>query len=164
MSGISAVSMIRFVYSNSASFGTEKLTPETKAKLVALGVDISSVKTEREGKMKLREAQMERYFGGETIENTKPKDDTVLIEARELAEKLDILISEHESVDEITDKIAEKLEKMKSAAGEDFDKCADVNYYERQLSQIENAQQSQIDLSASMNLTANMNMAFHGLY
>ena len=85
-------------------------------------------------------------------------------QARELAEKVGISVAESDTVDDIVDKISEKIEEMKVSAGEDFDKKSDVAYYERELAQLETAQMSQINLSATMNLTANMNMIYHGLY
>ena len=166
MAGISTISMVSYMYaSRSGKKPNEPLTAETRAKLLALGVNISGIKTEAEGKMKLREVEADRYAGGSTVDKKEGnKEDAVLEQARELAEKIGISVAESDPVDDIVDKISEKIEEMKVSAGEDFDKKSDVAYYERELAQLETAQMSQINLSATMNLTANMNMIYHGLY
>ena len=166
MAGITPISLVRYINSTSISFDAgQKLSAQTKSKLIALGVDANMIKTEKEGQIKLREAQLERYSNNQNVSFKKDQEtNDVLQEARNLASKLDIQTSENDTVDEIVDKITNKISEMKTNAGEDFDKLADVNYYEKQLAMLETAHLSQIDLNATLNLTANMNAFYHGLY
>ncbi len=165
MAGVSAVSMVNYMYSLKSSYSqnNDELTAATRAKLSALGVDTKYIKTEAEGQIKLKEAQIER-FSNSSEESQNNSTDDVLEEAKELAAKLDVYIASTDTIDDIIDKLTAKIEQMKEDAGEDFDKLADVNYYERELAMIEKSNMSQLELSASMNLTANLNIAFHGLY
>ena len=143
--------------------GAQPLTAATKAKLSALGVDTKDIKTESEGKMRLQEAQMSRNSES-TDKVSKSNSDSILEEAKTLAKKLNISVGKHENINDILDKITNKISEMKADAGNDFDKLANVGSYDKELSMLESSHLSQIDLSATMNLTANMNMVYHGLY
>ncbi len=165
MSGIQAIDMLNYYNMTNMRFGQKKLTPLTRSKLTALGVDTHFIKTESEGLLKLREAETER-----TNSKNKNKDAKVTAEeqnledARTLAKKLDISVSDTYTLNDLISKIKAKINEMKVQAGNDFDKLESVGYYERRLAGIEDTQFSSINLSASMNITANMNIAFHGIY
>lgn len=162
MSGINPIDMIR--YGALISPYRDKLTPSTRAKLIALGVDVSNIKTETEGKTKLMEALSDRLTYERKPELKLNKNDKLLEEARDLADKLDISVHDNDTVNDIIEAINIKVDELKAEAGEDFDKQAYASSYEKELSLLEKSHNSMIDLSASMNLTANMNVAFHGLY
>ena len=164
MAGITPINMLSMYSIGMASGGSQRLTATTKAKLEALGVDTKEIRTEAEGQMKLKEAQMSSSSGVQQSKPASPNEDSVLEEAKALASKLDISVSSTDTVDEIVDKITEKIEDMKLDAGKDFDKQANIKQYETELAMLEKSHMSQIDLSATMNLTASMNMAYHNLY
>ena len=166
MAGVSAVSMIGYMNNISVAYGGQKLSAATKAKLEALGVDTRNIKTEAEGKMKLREIQIEGTNIVSGTKNTKKEVqvDEALNKARARAYKLNVSYSDHDNVDDIVYKIKVKIEEMFKAAGEDNDKKANAAYYAGLLEEVKQMQQSKLTLSLGMNISANMNIAFHGLY
>lgn len=164
MAGITPINMLSMYSLGMVNGGSQRLTATTKAKLEALGVDTKEIRTEAEGQMKLKEAQMSSTSGSQQTKQASPKEDGALEEAKSLAAKLDVSVSSTDTVDEIVDKIADKIEDIKADAGKDFDKQADIKQYESELAMLEKSHMSQIDLSATMNLTASMNMAYHNLY
>lgn len=166
MSGISAVSMIGYMNNVSAIYQGQRLSAATKAKLEALGINTSNIKTEAEGKIKLQEALLERASQNEkTAKSDKnSKTDSALERAKWLAKKLNVYYSNYDKTDDIIYKIKLKVEEMLQAAGEDSDKKANAAYYAGLLEEVKQMQQSQLSLNMGMNISANMNIAFHGLY
>ena len=165
MAGISAISMIRFMQTTKSSNGKkDKLSEATKAKLIALGVDITGIVSELEGQMKLAEAQMERLSGSSNNNHKNTENNSVLTQARALAHDLSISYTDNDTVDDLIYKITAKINELKVAAGDDIDKSSKVSSFEKRLDELKNSQLSQLQLNASMNLMSNMNIAFHGLY
>ena len=165
MAGISAISLVRYMqavkFSNAEN---NKLTEATKAKLIALGVDIKGIATESEGQMKLKEAQFERVSGTSAQNKKTSENNSVLQQARKLAHELNVSYSERDTINDLISKITARINELKTAAGDDFDKKEKVNYYQGRLDELEKSYLSQLELSASMSLMSNMNKAFHGLY
>jgi len=164
MSGITPINMISF--GALISPYRDKLTPETRAKLIALGIDVSNIQTETEGQAKLKEAQADK-----TIYERKPElkqklnqKDKMLEKAKSLAEKLNISVSDSDNVDRIIELIKSRIKEIKFTKGKDWDKNNFVLEMEKELGLIEQPQQAIIDLNSSLNLTANLNMAYHNLY
>ena len=95
MSGISAVSMIGYMNNISAIYQGQRLSAATKAKLEALGINTSNIKTEAEGKIKLQEVLLERASKHEkTAKSDKnSKTDSALERAKWLAKKLNVWLS-----------------------------------------------------------------------
>ena len=165
MAGIYPINLL--IYSFSSPYGGQPLTYATKSKLQALGVETRYIRTEAEGQQKLRIAEAERWTKG--ISSTKKKatektEDENLRLARELADKLNVSYNSDENVTEICSRIQQKLDTMRTEAEDDFDKNANVDYYQKKLDEIESFDLSKSQLASSMNLTANMNIAFHNLY
>ena len=165
MAGISAISLIRYMQTLQFANGeNNRLTETTKAKLIALGVDITGIVTESEGQMKLREAEFERVSGASNQSKKTSENNSALQEARKLAHDLNVPYSDNDTVDDLIGKIAVRINELKIAAGDDFDKKENLGYYEKRFEELQNSYISQLQLDASMSLMANMNIAFHGLY
>ncbi len=165
MAGISAISLIRYMQTLQFANGeNNRLTETTKAKLIALGVDITGIVTESEGQTKLREAEFERISGPSNQSKKTSENNSALQEARKLANDLNVSYSDTDTVDDLIGKISTRINELKIAAGDDFDKKEKVVQYERRLEEIINSYTSQLQLDASMSLMSNLNIAFHGLY
>lgn len=166
MAGISAVSLGAYMNRLSFSSGGQPLTAATKAKLRALGIDISNIKTEAEGKAKLMAAQVERSSSAGASKKVKKsgREDVVMEKVKLLADNLNVKYSDNDTVDDIINRIAAKVEKLLAEAGDDKTKQSNAIYYSGRLNEVKRMQKSQIDLNASMNVSASMNIAFHGLY
>ena len=166
MAGVSAVSLIGYMNMLSSAYQGQKLSRATKAKLEALGVNTFGIKTEAQGRMKLQEVNIDRSNRTEKSKKSSKttKTDEVLEKARQLADDLNVSYSDSDTVDDILYKISSKVEKLMSDAQNDEAKQADAVYYSGRLNEVKRMQQSQIDLNASMNITASRNIAFHGLY
>ena len=65
MAGISAIGLGAYINRLSYSTGGQPLTPATKAKLEAMGIDTTNIKTEAEGKAILAAAMAERSNSAE---------------------------------------------------------------------------------------------------
>ena len=166
MAGIYPINILTYSLGN-ANGGQQPLTAATKAKLQALGVDTKYIRTETEGQSKLRLAQAERFTkgGNNGVQRAEQKDeDENLKLARELADKLNVSYNSDENVTEICSRIQSKLDEMRTEADGDFDKNSNVDYYQTRLDEIESFDMSASQLASSMNLTANMNIAFHNLF
>ena len=166
MAGIYPINILTYSFNN-AYGGQQALTAATKSKLQALGVDTRYIRTESEGQTKLRLAQAERLSGGingatKKVENETEDENLKL--ARELADKLNVSYNSDENVTEICSRIQSKLDAMRTEANGDFDKNSNVNYYQTKLDEIESFDMSASQLASSMDLTANMNIAFHNLF
>jgi len=165
MAGISSISLISYSYNN-PYLREQELTASTEARLRALGVDTSGIRTEAEGQAKLKIAETERWTNGGTNgvqKEEKKAEDENLIKARELADELDISYNNDENVTEISARIQKKLDEMKVEANGDFDKNADIGSYQKRLDEIEAGDMSQANLETSMSMSASYNIAFHGL-
>ena len=165
MAGISAIGLGAYINRMSHATGGQPLTHATKAKLEALGVDTTNIKTEAEGKAMLIAVQAER---SDSVQKSKKSNgnqqDEVMRQVKLLADKLNVTYSDNDTVDDIIYRITAKVEKLISEAGDDEKKQADATYYNGRLNEVKRMQKSQIDLAASMNASASMNIAFHGLY
>ena len=164
MSGITAVQLLSFSSQMNKVYGQQALTVPTRAKLVAIGVDVSRVRTEAEGQRILHEAEIARASSGKGKKAKKENQEEALREkASDLAKKLNISVYNTENLDDIIVKLRNRIRELKSKIGDDFDKRNNLAYYERHFEEIVNSQMSMINLNTSMSLTANMNMAFHNL-
>lgn len=163
MNGIGAIGMISYMNNLSSAYQGKELSNETKAKLRALGVSTNGIRTEAEGKMRLQEATLERSSGIQQNQKESENVDGVLLEARKIADELNIGYSENDSAADIINNIKSKVEELMSNAGEDYNKKSDAQYYNGKLGELERMQRSQIDLSTTLNLTASMNIAYFGL-
>ena len=164
MAGISAIGMIGFFNRMSSAFQGQQLTPATKAKLEALGVDTSWIKTEAEGRAKLQEVQFTQGSRKSNKSSKNEGEDAVMAKIKQLAYNLNVSYSDSDTADDIINRITIKVRELVNQAGDDNTKKEYAQYYEGKLDEVKRMQLSQIDLQASMSVTANMNMFFHGLY
>lgn len=162
MSGINPIDFISF--GALVSPYRDRLTPSTRAKLIALGVDVSNIKTESQGKTKLMEALSDSLTYERKPELKLNKKDKLLEEAKSLADKLDISLHDNDTLSDIIVAIKVKINVLQSELGEHSSQKDYISSCENELSLLEKSQASIIDLTASMDLSANMNMFFHNLY
>ena len=139
-----------------------KLTAATKAALEALGIDTSSIITEAQGQAALKSAKTKTEQPQKTQATNKNSSMAeIKDEAKQLAAKIGVSVSDNDKIDEILTKISAKIESLKSAAGGDKTKTSEIDGYQAQLESITNSLNStksaQSQLSASMNNMAMMN-------
>ena len=113
MAGISAISLGAYINNLSFAMGGQPLTPATKAKLEALGIDTTNIKTEAEGKAMLIAAQAERSNSAQKSKQPKGnQNDEVMEKVKQLADDLNVTYSDSDTVDDIVDRISSKVEKL----------------------------------------------------
>lgn len=160
MGGISINPIGSFNSINTAT--GEKLTAATKAALEALGVDTTSILTEAQGQTALKSAKAQAEAPQQAQAPHKNSSMAeIKDEAKQLAAKVGVSVSDNDKIDEILTKISAKIESLKSAAGGDKTKTSEIDGYQAQLESITNSLNStksaQSQLSASMNNMAMMN-------
>lgn len=154
---------------SSASTANQPLTAATKAKLDALGVDTTSIKTETQGQVALSAAQtkQEAQKSAHSHQGGNSSMESIKNEAKSLASQVGVSVSDEDKVDDILSKVASKISELQVAAGTDETKLAQVQQYQSQYdsisSSLSNMQAAKAQLSSSMDNMASYNKMAHGL-
>lgn len=164
---IGAINSPNIIHISSGSAKTA-LTPETKAKLEALGIDTTNIKTEAEGQAILKAAEVNPK---EIQKAHAPKGcssiDSIRAEAIQLASKVGVSVSGNDKIDDILNKIAYKINELKVSAGHDQNKLAQINQYQSELdlisSEFLSMKSSHAQLSNGMDALASYNKIFQNI-
>ena len=166
MAGINRVDMVGYMNKMSTAYAGQSLTNATKLKLITLGISTYGIRTEAEGLRELQMAQTQKSSSTEKTKKTNHKEeaDEVLKLARDFAYKLNIGYSRYDTANDIIVKIKRRVDELISAAGDDENKKSTAEYWSKKLSELEKIQQSHINLNSTMEISANMNIAYFGIY
>lgn len=149
---------------SSSNTASNALTDETKAKLLALGVDVSNIKTEMQGEIALQQAQRQQKTQ-ETAKNSQ--EDSVKSEALSLASEVGASVSSDATTSDIMSAISAKISELQSSAGADVSKMQQVAEYQQQYdslsTSIASQQMQQAQMASSMNGLANYNKIFQNI-
>ena len=147
-----------------------KLSEELRQKLLALGIDPSSVSSDTEARI-LIENLLQSQVTTE-VKSTKSEDfccgeQELISRAKNLASKIGLSISNNLTLEEILEKISKKLEEKLENAGNNEKIISLVQYCGEELAAIEKdystVKQNENAMFASMNFNANMNKMMLGL-
>lgn len=142
------------------------LSEETKRKLLALGIDPSTVKSETEAQALIAtvKQKVDKTSNESTSQNTCCSSECELIsKAKQLAAKIGVPTSNNDSLKNLIDKISTKLSAISNVVqtSQETDKITgyknELNSIENEYSQINTNQNS---LLTAMNISANMNKIF----
>lgn len=154
---------------NIAISNSAKLTAATKAKLEALGIDTSHIATEAEGQaiLKTAEAKQEEVKKVHANKGGFSAMKDIKAEAKELAAKIGVSISDNDKMDNILNKISEKINELRASAGNEPNKSAQIAQYQSRLDSISNEflnmKSSKSQLNGSMNALAFYNKIYQNL-
>lgn len=135
--------------SNSGSSSSTALSEETKAKLQALGIDTKDIKTEAKGQEELKEAKEKQSAQKAAPAKKDNSEKTMKTEAQDLASQVNVPVGNNDTMDTILSNISTKLDELKSSAGTDPTKLADVDNYQKQFASI-SSEYSQMQVSKAM--------------
>lgn len=161
---IDAVSSMGGASSASISSGasSSKISEDTKKKLRALGLDPSRYTSEAEAQAAIQEAMSKQIAqkpnGADGFKQIEE-------EAKALAAQMGVSVGNNDKLDDIMSSISSKIDELKSSAGSDENKLAQVNDYSAKFSAISN---ELTQLQAAKNMTGatalgNYNKAALGL-
>lgn len=104
-----------YSYLSGSMSSTNKLSSQTTKKLLALGIDVSSVSNETEAKKRIEEEENKKSenVSSETKQTSVSAEESLYNSIKNLSRKLGITINEQENIEKIFDKISEKLEGLK---------------------------------------------------
>ncbi len=131
------------------------LSETTRRKLLALGIDPSSVTSESEAKLLIENAQSKRQAVNKT-ENTNSKtvctsESELITRAKQLASKIGVTVKENSSIEQILSDLSSKINRT----------------YQGELDTIRNeyntVKQNQNSMYAMLNMSANVNKVVLGL-
>lgn len=153
---------------NIAYSGDTKLTAATKAKLEALGIDTTNIKTEAEGQAILKAAEVNPK---EIRKVHAPKSyssiDSIRAEAMQLASKVGISVSGSDKIDDILNKISYKINELKVCAENNQNKLTQINQYQSELDSISseflNMKSSHTQLNNGMDALASYNKIYQNI-
>lgn len=115
MPSINAISS--FLASKTGSYNKKSsLTQETLGKLLALGIDISSVSSETEAKKIIEEEEAKKSSDKEEETDKKQntsEEEALLNDIKNLARKLGITVTNNDKIKNIFDEISEQIEDIK---------------------------------------------------
>lgn len=165
------VSQISALSSMTQASAGDKLTEETKAKLQALGIDTSSIKTETQGLMALAAAKKAKAAAkAKGAHGVKPaggnaQEESLKTQAKELAAKLNVSVSSDDDTTDILTKIASVLANMRVQAASDPQKLQEVEKYQAEYDALSSSvanlqkqkQQKQAQLTGSLDAMAMYN-------
>lgn len=130
----------------SGSSATDKLTNNTKTQLASLGIDTSTIKTESEGQLKLKEIitqqqaqqnqQTQQSHNHHHHQNGSTQIETIKKQAQGLAAQIGANISTSDNVNAILAKINTKLAVMTVQASNNVQKTQQLQQYETQFAYI----------------------------
>ncbi len=149
---INAISSSMAVSSAYTTKSTE-LSEETKAKLQALGIDPSTVSSESEAQSLI--AQVEAMSQSDQA-RPNSSDQTLLTKAQALAEDVGVQYSYKDNLDDLCEKISQKIEQLASQYGNDGAKMSILEDYQRELSSIDSRYSTEIDKDDSIFNAMNM--------
>ncbi len=114
MPSINAISSI-LAGTNSAVPNSSALSEETIGKLLSLGIDINEVSSETEAKKLIEEAEKEEDKENENSSEDKTKNseaENLYNDIKNLGRKVGINVSKNENIEDILDKISQRLEEF----------------------------------------------------
>ena len=153
------------------SVQTNQLSEETKAKLIALGLDPSTVTSEAEAQALISQVEaMSKNDKARPQTNktqTASSEQELMTKARELTEKVGVQLSQTDTLDEMCQKISTKLEQLGAQYANDERKIAIINDYRAELANInakyDKVQTNQETIFAAMNMISLSNKFALGL-
>ncbi|MCD7740336.1 MAG: hypothetical protein LUH11_03200 [Candidatus Gastranaerophilales bacterium] len=112
---MSSINTISGFTSGTSSSSTKavNLSEETIAKLLALGIDIESVSSETEAKKLIEQAEDEKKGNSSDKDKNSKSDESLYDSLKSLANKIGITVSQNEDIEDIFDKISQKLDEFK---------------------------------------------------
>ena len=154
------------------SVQTNQLSEETKAKLIALGIDPSTVTSEAEAQALISQVEaMSKTDKARPQTNkiqTTSSEQELMTKARELAEKVGVQLSQTDTLDEMCQKIFTKLEQLGAQYANDESKMAIINDYRAELANLnakyDKVQTNQETIFATMNMISLSNKFALGLH
>lgn len=145
---------------STASTTATALTSATKAKLEALGIDTTNIKTEADGQSALIAAQQTQKKA-HANKSGNSSEQEIKTESKELASQVGVPVAEDDTTDTIISNVSEKISELQASAGDDEAKLAEVNQYQTQLetisSEYSQMQASHAQLSNSLEGLARYN-------
>lgn len=140
------------------------ISEETRKKLLALGIDPSSVTSEAQAQMliaaELQKQQVAQTTNESSSKNTCSSELELLTRAKNLAKRIGVSVSSNQTLKEILDKISAKIDSLPSNQQE-------VKQFSEELDSINNEYnsvvQNQNSMFTAMNMTANLNKLMLGL-
>jgi hypothetical protein len=160
-----SINSINCIYGYSS---TSYLSEETKRKLLALGIDPSTVTSESQAKRLIEKAQANSSVKETTKTDNKTvstSESEILTKAKNLAQKMGIKLSKNMSIDEILKSISDKITEMLNTDDEGTQKIAEG--YKQEFSEISNeytpVKQNQNSMYAMLTQSANINKYMLGL-
>ena len=142
---------------------TNQLSEATKAKLIALGIDPSTVSSEAEAQALISQVEaMSKTDKARPQTNgtqqTTSSEQELMQKARELAEKVGVSLSQNDTLDDMCKKISDKIEQLSAACANDTAKMQVLKDYGAQLSDINSkyrtVQSTQEAIFAAMNMVS----------
>ena len=142
---------------------TNQLSEATKAKLIALGIDPSTVSSEAEAQTLISQVEaMSKTDKARPQTNgtqqTTSSEQELMQKARELAEKVGVSLSQNDTLDDMCKKISDKLEQLSAACTNDTAKMQVLKDYGQQLNNINSkyrtVQSTQEAIFAAMNMVS----------
>lgn len=163
-----SINSVSFSFGNVA--GTH-LSEETKKKLIALGIDPSTVTSEAQAKALITNAEIKQ----QTVSKSKKtesktvctSESEVMTKAKQLAQKAGIKISSTSTIDSILQDLSDKINSLPEKSSEDKISENKKEQYKNELDTIQNEynaiKQTQNSVYTMLNMTANVNKYMLGL-
>lgn len=161
-----SISAITSILASNASTSTKgaNLSEETIGKLLSLGIDIESVSSETEAKKLIEEAEKEKKSSND--EETDKKDTTaeenLYNDIKNLARKIGINVNKSENIEDIFDKISQKLDEF-----EENSYNSNLNVFQSELDilkrQFKNMYSGESSILSAMDMISKSNRAALGI-
>ena len=161
-----SISAIPSILASNASTSTKgaNLSEETIGKLLSLGIDIESVSSETEAKKLIEEAEKEKKSSND--EESDKKDTTaeenLYNDIKNLARKIGINVNKSENIENIFDKISQKLDEF-----EENSYNSNLNVFQSELDilkrQFKNMYSGESSILSAMDMISKSNRAALGI-
>ena len=161
-----SISAITSILASNASTSTKgaNLSEETIGKLLSLGIDIESVSSETEAKKLIEEAEKEKKSSDD--EESDKKDTTaeenLYNDIKNLARKIGINVNKSENIEDIFDKISQKLDEF-----EENSYNSNLNVFQSELDilkrQFKNMYSGESSILSAMDMISKSNRAALGI-
>ena len=161
-----SISSITSILASNASTSTKgaNLSEETIGKLLSLGIDIESVSSETEAKKLIEEAEKEKKSSND--EESDKKDTTaeenLYNDIKNLARKIGINVNKSENIEDIFDKISQKLDEF-----EENSYNSNLNVFQSELDilkrQFKNMYSGESSILSAMDMISKSNRAALGI-
>lgn len=141
----------------------DTIKPETREKLEALGIDPSTVKTETEAQQKIKEAESAQANVQVNQPNQSNPVQQVIEDAKELAEKIGISVSEVSDISKLLETIDKQISNFEKQCKDDEDElrksmAAGVRQeYNRIIHEFEDVQRNQSKITGNLDMLASYN-------